>query len=223
VNAGSGYFAKLLPGMLLLAVAMGCLFVPLTVTAVSKVANTDAGLASALLNVGQQVGGALGLSVMATVFGTSGRNYAKGHIGNLFQQLHQATTADPGLGTKIGRRVQAAGSNGLQNSDINSFVSGLPKSQQGTAHSFFYGAYKDFAHALLAHASGEGFLTGAGFGGVAIIAAIVLKLSAPRRAGTPRRADNSARPVKLSALPHAGTPRRADNSGHPPEVSTRSR
>ena len=49
---------------------MGCLFVPLTSDGrLAGGANTDAGLASALLNVGQQVGGALGLSVMATVFG----------------------------------------------------------------------------------------------------------------------------------------------------------
>ena len=38
--------------MLVLAVGMGFIFVPLTTVAVSKVANTDAGLASALLNVG---------------------------------------------------------------------------------------------------------------------------------------------------------------------------
>ncbi|HEV7191570.1 MAG TPA: MFS transporter, partial [Jatrophihabitantaceae bacterium] len=58
VTKDASYAGKLLPGMFILAVAMGFLFVPLTVTAVSNVANTDAGLASALLNVGQQVGGA---------------------------------------------------------------------------------------------------------------------------------------------------------------------
>src|SRR5262249_6344225 len=71
VKSTASYPGVILPGMIVLAVAMGCLFVPLTVTAVSKVDHTDAGLASALLNVGQQVGGALGLSVMTTVFGTS--------------------------------------------------------------------------------------------------------------------------------------------------------
>ena len=76
VTVDSTYLTKLLPGMIMLAIAMGCLFVPLTSTAVANVANTDAGLASALLNVGQQVGGALGLSVMATVFATASRNYA---------------------------------------------------------------------------------------------------------------------------------------------------
>jgi hypothetical protein len=39
---------------------------------------------------------------------------------------------------------------------------------------FFSGPYKDFSHHLLAHASGQGFLAGAIFGLVAVIAAAVL-------------------------------------------------
>ena len=46
---------------------MGLVFVPLTLTAVSGVDGDEAGLASALLNTMQQVGGALGLAVLATV------------------------------------------------------------------------------------------------------------------------------------------------------------
>jgi EmrB/QacA subfamily drug resistance transporter len=175
VTAGSGYAGVLLPGMVVLAVAMGCLFVPLTVTAVSQVANTDAGLASALLNVGQQVGGALGLSVMTTVFGTAGRNYASGHQAGLQKALGQSAGGNRELAGKIAGRVQSAGSNGLQQQDINDFVKTLPKGQQqDQARGFFSGAYKDFTHHLLAHASGQGFLMGAVFGVVAIIAAVVL-------------------------------------------------
>ena len=47
---------------------MGCSFVPLTMTAVNGVAPHETGLASALLNTGQQVGGAIGLAVFGTVF-----------------------------------------------------------------------------------------------------------------------------------------------------------
>jgi EmrB/QacA subfamily drug resistance transporter len=174
VDANSGYPTKLLPGMLILAVAMGCLFVPLTSAAVSQVANTDAGLASALLNVGQQVGGALGLSVMTTVFGTAGRNYASSHQTSLQEQIAKATGGDHALAGKIAQELQAAGSNGLQKPDIDKFVNSLPPGQQTAAHNFFYGPYQDFNHNLLAHASGQGFLMGAAFGGVAIIAAIFL-------------------------------------------------
>ncbi len=174
VDPASGYLTKLLPGMLCLAVAMGCLFVPLTTAAVSQVANTDAGLASALLNVGQQVGGALGLSVMTTVFGTAGRNYANSHQGTLREHLGQVTGSDHQLAGQIAQRLQSAGSNGLRPDDVKSFVASLPPGQRSAAQDFFSGPYKDFSHGLLAHASGEGFLMGAGFGGVAIIAAIFL-------------------------------------------------
>jgi EmrB/QacA subfamily drug resistance transporter len=174
VDPHSGYLTKLLPGMIVLAVAMGCLFVPLTSAAVSQVANTDAGLASALLNVGQQVGGALGLSVMTTVFGTAGRNYASSHGPSLQSHLGQATGGNKVLAGKIAQRLHEAGSNGLQPEDIKKFVGSLPADQQKPAGAFFAGPYKEFSHGLLAHASGQGFLMGAAFGVVAIIAAVFL-------------------------------------------------
>jgi len=174
VAADSGYVTKLLPGMLVLAVAMGCLFVPLTSTAVSQVKDTDAGLASALLNVGQQVGAALGLSVMTTVFGAAGRNYAQEHAPPLFKVLAQTMGGDQQLARKITARIQQSGSNGIRRSDIDSFVNSLPQGQQARAHDFFYGPYYQFTHDLLAHASSRGFLMGAVFGGVAIIAAVLL-------------------------------------------------
>jgi EmrB/QacA subfamily drug resistance transporter len=172
VGPDSSYLGKILPGMLVLAVAMGCLFVPLTVTAVSQVANTDAGLASALLNVGQQVGGALGLSVMTTVFGTAGRNYAQDHFGKVI-----AAIKDPASGLSaqtqqdLIRSLSSAGSSGMQPQDVQRFVASHPDAapffQQG-------GPYSSFTHGLLAHASGQGFLMGAVFAGAAIVAAVVL-------------------------------------------------
>jgi EmrB/QacA subfamily drug resistance transporter len=174
VDPHSGYFTKLLPGMIVLAVAMGCLFVPLTSAAVSQVANTDAGLASALLNVGQQVGGALGLSVMTTVFGTAGRNYASSHQAQLQKQLGQATGGNQSLAGKIAQKLSAAGNNGLQPEDVKKFINSLPPDQRKPATTFFNGPYRDFSHGLLAHASGQGFLMGSAFGGVAIIAAVFL-------------------------------------------------
>jgi EmrB/QacA subfamily drug resistance transporter len=175
VGAGSSYPAKLLPGMLVLAVAMGCLFVPLTSAAVSQVSNTDAGLASALLNVGQQVGGALGLAVMTTVFGTAGRNWAQDHSGNLIGSLKDPTRQlSPATQAAIMQRLHEAGSNGLQKPDIEKLVHSLPADQQKAAAGFFAGTYQDFSHHLLAHASGRGFLMGAAFGAVAIVAAVLL-------------------------------------------------
>jgi EmrB/QacA subfamily drug resistance transporter len=171
VDPDSQYATKLLPGMIVLAVAMGCLFVPLTNTAVSQVANTDAGLASALLNVGQQVGGALGLSVMTTVFGTAARNYGSTHQTAVPKALANLPTDLQG---PIGKRLAEAGTNPIQKVDIDKFVNSLPTGSQARAHEFFYGPYKDFVHHLLAHASGQGFFAGAMFGVVAMIAAGVI-------------------------------------------------
>ena len=62
----SGYLDLLGP-LVIIALGMGTAFVPLTLSAVSGVAARETGLASALLNTTQQVGGALGLAVLATV------------------------------------------------------------------------------------------------------------------------------------------------------------
>jgi EmrB/QacA subfamily drug resistance transporter len=67
LDASSSYW-PFLGSILLLGVGMGCSFVPLTMTAVNGVAPQETGLASALLNTGQQVGGAIGLAVFGTVF-----------------------------------------------------------------------------------------------------------------------------------------------------------
>jgi hypothetical protein len=53
--------------LLIVSLGMGLSFVPLTLTAVSGVQPNEAGLASALLNTTQQVGGALGLAILSTI------------------------------------------------------------------------------------------------------------------------------------------------------------
>jgi EmrB/QacA subfamily drug resistance transporter len=67
LEADSSYW-PFLGSLLLLGLGMGCSFVPLTMTAVNGVAPHETGLASALLNSGQQVGGAIGLAAFGTVF-----------------------------------------------------------------------------------------------------------------------------------------------------------
>jgi EmrB/QacA subfamily drug resistance transporter len=81
VSVASGYLDGILGPMLLFGLGMGLLFVPLTVVAVSGVAPREAGAASSLLNVTQQVGGSLGLSILVTVFGTASRNEATNQVG----------------------------------------------------------------------------------------------------------------------------------------------
>jgi EmrB/QacA subfamily drug resistance transporter len=80
LTPSSGYPSVIGP-LLVLAFGMGLSFVPLTVSAIAGVAPAEAGLASALLNTGQQVGGALGLAVLGTVAISSTRHYLGAHLG----------------------------------------------------------------------------------------------------------------------------------------------
>ena len=57
----------LLPFILLMSFGMGLTFVPLTLTAVHHLRAEDSGIGSGVLNTMQQVGGALGLALLATV------------------------------------------------------------------------------------------------------------------------------------------------------------
>jgi EmrB/QacA subfamily drug resistance transporter len=67
VDAGGSYVSDLLGPMLLAAVGLGLAFVSMTVAAVSGVEAHEAGLASGLINTSQQIGGALGLAILATI------------------------------------------------------------------------------------------------------------------------------------------------------------
>jgi EmrB/QacA subfamily drug resistance transporter len=81
VPVGGTYLGSLLPGLLTMSLGMGLTFVPITLIATTGVDASDAGLASGLLNTAQQVGGALGLALLATLAAnrTSGNLGALGH------------------------------------------------------------------------------------------------------------------------------------------------
>ena len=53
--------------MLVIAAGLGLLFVPVTLVAMSGVADAESGVAASLRNTGQQVGGSIGLAVLGTV------------------------------------------------------------------------------------------------------------------------------------------------------------
>ncbi len=66
ISVHSGYL-HMVPGMIMIGAGLGLNFVPLTVTAVSRIAPHEAGVASALLSTCQQIGGSLGLAILVTV------------------------------------------------------------------------------------------------------------------------------------------------------------
>ena len=61
------YLTDVLPFILLMSFGMGMTFVPLTLTAVHHLRAQDSGIGSGVLNTMQQVGGALGLSLLSTI------------------------------------------------------------------------------------------------------------------------------------------------------------
>jgi EmrB/QacA subfamily drug resistance transporter len=78
IGETSGYLTALVGPLVMFGLGAGLVFVPLTNRALTGVLPQDAGAASGLLNVLQQVGGALGLAILVTVFGTSSRSAAPG-------------------------------------------------------------------------------------------------------------------------------------------------
>ncbi|MEJ7783426.1 MAG: DHA2 family efflux MFS transporter permease subunit [Solirubrobacteraceae bacterium] len=64
---GGSYVSDVLFPSVLAAMGLGFSFVPVTIGAVMGVSNDDSGLASGLINTSQQVGGALGLAILAAV------------------------------------------------------------------------------------------------------------------------------------------------------------
>ncbi len=80
VSAHSAYASTVLPAVLLLGAGVGVSFPSLMTLAMSGATASDAGLASGLVNTTMQVGGALGLAVLATLSATRTKHLlASGH------------------------------------------------------------------------------------------------------------------------------------------------
>ena len=75
LEPASSYLSDILPALMVLSLGMGLVFVPISATALFGVGNHDAGVASAVLNTAQQIGGALGTALLNTVAVTATANY----------------------------------------------------------------------------------------------------------------------------------------------------
>jgi len=67
ISAHDTYTSGILGPTLIIGAGVALLFVTLSLVALNRVAEADSGVASSLLNTGQQVGGAIGLAVLGTV------------------------------------------------------------------------------------------------------------------------------------------------------------
>jgi EmrB/QacA subfamily drug resistance transporter len=80
VSVRTTYLSGLLGPSLVTAAGLGLLFVPLSLLALDRVRAEDSGLAAGLLNVGQQVGGAIGLAALGTVAWTAVASSARSQL-----------------------------------------------------------------------------------------------------------------------------------------------
>jgi mannose/fructose/N-acetylgalactosamine-specific phosphotransferase system component IID len=71
VSVGGSYLGEVLPGMTLFAIGLAFSYTTATIGGTAGVPDTDQGLAGALLNTFNQVGGAIGLAVLAAVAATA--------------------------------------------------------------------------------------------------------------------------------------------------------
>jgi hypothetical protein len=126
ITPDSSYADGVLGPMLVFGFGRGLNFVTVTVTAVSGVAQHEAGAASGLLNATHQVGGSLGLSILTTVFGSASKDEAKKQLpkflanGSPEQKAEFAKTHQ--LPAPWGHEVLAHGISEADQQTINGFV-----------------------------------------------------------------------------------------------------
>jgi len=89
LEIGSSYASTILPAMLLLGLGMGTAFMPAMSLATLGVEPRDAGVASAMVNTSQQVGGAIGTALLNTIAASATTSYIADHIGSATSRSQQ--------------------------------------------------------------------------------------------------------------------------------------
>ena len=79
LTPGGSYAGQVLPGLLVIGLGMGCIFAPAFSTATLGVERHEAGVASAMVNTAQQVGGSVGTALLSTLFASAVSSYASSH------------------------------------------------------------------------------------------------------------------------------------------------
>jgi EmrB/QacA subfamily drug resistance transporter len=76
ITPETSYTTHVLPSLLIMSSGMALVFIPLTSTSLHGVSSHDTGVASAMLNTSQQIGGSLGTALLNTVAATATTTYA---------------------------------------------------------------------------------------------------------------------------------------------------
>ncbi|MEU0073459.1 MFS transporter [Streptomyces sp. NPDC006332] len=89
LEIGTSYAGVILPGLVLLGLGMGTAFMPALSLSTHGVEPRDSGVASAMVNTSQQVGGAIGTALLNTIAASATTAYIKDHIGGAGSQAQQ--------------------------------------------------------------------------------------------------------------------------------------
>ena len=76
ITPETSYITHVLPALLIMSSGMALVFIPLTSTSLHGVSSHDTGVASAMLNTSQQIGGSLGTALLNTVAATATTTFA---------------------------------------------------------------------------------------------------------------------------------------------------
>ena len=76
ITPETSYTTHVLPSLLIMSSGMALVFIPLTSTSLHAVSHNDTGVASAMVNTSQQIGGSLGTALLNTVAATATATYA---------------------------------------------------------------------------------------------------------------------------------------------------
>jgi EmrB/QacA subfamily drug resistance transporter len=76
ITPDTSYTSHVLPSLLIMSSGMALVFIPLTSTSLHAVSSHDTGVASAMLNTSQQIGGSLGTALLNTVAATATATFA---------------------------------------------------------------------------------------------------------------------------------------------------
>jgi EmrB/QacA subfamily drug resistance transporter len=79
IGVDTSFWTHVLPAEVVLSLGMGITFGPMSSTALFGVADHDAGVASALINTTQQIGGSLGTALLNTIFTSAVAAYITDH------------------------------------------------------------------------------------------------------------------------------------------------
>jgi predicted MFS family arabinose efflux permease len=89
ISLGTDYFPQIAIPLALVGTGIGIAFAPLTSAGIAGVAPADAGAASGLLNVAQQLGASLGLGILITVFASASRSASHDPLAGASAPLEQ--------------------------------------------------------------------------------------------------------------------------------------